>query len=37
LEKIPVRRIRRERRTIDWKDSIFYYLRSRMPVGKTSR
>jgi len=32
LEKILVRRVRREKRTIDWKDSIYYYLRSRRAV-----
>jgi len=37
LEKVLVKRIRREKRAVDWKDSIYYYLRSRVMVGKASR
>jgi hypothetical protein len=37
LEKILVKRARREKRVVDWKDSVYYYLRSRIGVGKASR
>jgi len=36
LEKVLVKRIRREKRAVDWKDSIYYYLRSRMMIRRAS-
>ncbi len=37
MEKVLVRSVRRKKRALDWKDSIYYYLRSRVMVGKASR
>jgi hypothetical protein len=37
LEKIVVKKAGREKRAVDWKDSVYYYLRSRIAVRKASK